>query len=133
MNLRNKVVVITGGSGGLGRELAYSFAEDETKVILLYHSNLIEAKEIVQDIESKGGVCRAFQVDVSCAESVSQTFKDILKMMERVDILVNGAGVSYNGMSWLLSNENWISTLNTNQLPPIRGIARRHLFSPGFP
>jgi len=114
MNLSNKVAVITGGSGGLGRELAFSFLRDKVKVILLYHSNPDKVKDIVQEAESKGGVCRAFSLDVSNPGSVTQAFQEILTTMDRIDILVNGAGVTYNAMSWTLPDVNWISTLNTN-------------------
>ena len=73
MGLRNKVVLITGGSRGLGATTAKLFAVHGARVVINYRSSSAEAEELVAEIEAYGGEALAVQADVSSAAEVQRT------------------------------------------------------------
>lgn len=97
-----KIAIITGGSRGLGKEMALHLAAQGRDVILTYNSKKDEAESVVAAIEKGGRKAVALQLDVSDSKSFSvfaQAVKEVLKEMwgrENFDFLVNNAGIGIN-------------------------------------
>lgn len=95
-NIQNKVVVITGGTGVLGRAIAAHLAEEGAKVVIL--GRKVEVGEaIVNEIRSNGGEAMFLTTDVMNREALEQNLKDILEAYGRVDALLNAAGGNMPG------------------------------------
>ena len=95
-DIKDYVVVITGGTGVLGRTIAKYLAKEGAKVIILGRKENVGA-EIVADITAEGGHCEFMQTDVMCQQTVKQNCKDILEKYGRIDTLLNAAGGNMAG------------------------------------
>ena len=93
MNLKDKVVIVTGASSGIGEATAIRFAKEGARVIVNYKSNSEAAKKVLTNIEktSEGIIVQA---DVSKPNEVDNLFKQTLDKYGKVDILINNAGIS---------------------------------------
>lgn len=91
MDFKNKVVVITGGAQGIGKEFSKSFAERKAKVMVLDNND--KGSETSAEIKGEGGFGEYFNTDVSSWESVELTFSKIIEVYGGIDILINNAGV----------------------------------------
>lgn len=95
-DIKDYVVVITGGTGVLGRTIAKYLAKEGAKVIILGRKENVGA-EIVADITTEGGHCEFMKTDVMCQQTVKQNCKDILEKYGRIDTLLNAAGGNMAG------------------------------------
>jgi 3-oxoacyl-[acyl-carrier protein] reductase len=91
LGLKDKVVLVTGGSRGIGETIAKSFALHGSKVALNYLSSHAEAERVVEEIRESGGEAAAFQADVSDRLQVKRMVSEISSRYGTVDILVNSA------------------------------------------
>src|SRR5262250_1563746 len=89
----NKVAIVTGGSGGIGRAVALRLARDGFAVVVNYAGNAAKAEKIVEEIKSAGGHAIAVQADVADAADVEYLFKKTLETFDRIDVVVNSAGI----------------------------------------
>lgn len=95
---KNKIAVITGGSRGLGRDMAISIAKKGIDVVITYHTNISAADEVVAEIKKIGRIAYALQLDTSRINSFDQFFIDLSTYIksatgqENFDFLVNNAG-----------------------------------------
>lgn len=95
-DIKDYVVIITGGTGVLGRTIAKYLAKEGAKVIILGRKENVGA-EIVADITAEGGSCEFMKTDVMCQQTVKQNCKDILEKYGRIDTLLNAAGGNLAG------------------------------------
>lgn len=95
-NIKDYVVVITGGTGVLGRCIGKYLAEQGAKIAILGRKEEV-GNEIVKEITDKGGVAKFYKTDVMNVELVKQNCEDILKDFGRVDTLLNAAGGNMKG------------------------------------
>lgn len=95
-NIKDYVVVITGGTGVLGRCIAKYLALEEAKVIILGRKEEI-GKKIVDDIVAAGGQCEFMKTDVMSVEAVKKNCSDIIAKYGKVDTLLNAAGGNMPG------------------------------------
>lgn len=86
------VALITGGSGGLGRELSLRFAKEGYAVAVHYRSNAKQAQETVRAIEAAGGKAAAFCADIGRSEDVDRLFDEVTQRLGVLDTLVHAAG-----------------------------------------
>jgi 3-oxoacyl-[acyl-carrier protein] reductase len=93
MKLKDKVVLITGGGSGLGREMGLTFAREGAK-IGVNDIRPESAQNVVTEIERAGGNARPFVADVSSSAAVTKMFKDFIAAFGTIDILVNNAGIA---------------------------------------
>jgi NAD(P)-dependent dehydrogenase (short-subunit alcohol dehydrogenase family) len=91
MSTQSKIAVVTGGSRGLGKDMALTLAKKGNEVIITYNSNKVEADKVVAEITNQGGKASAYKLDVSNVASI-ENFVNQLSAI-KVDYLVNNAGV----------------------------------------
>jgi 3-oxoacyl-[acyl-carrier protein] reductase len=92
-NTTTRVAIVTGGSGGIGRQTVQRLAADGMAVVVGYAGNPSAAKDVVADIESAGGIATATQADVSDEEQVASLFEVAEQTYGGVDVVVNTAGI----------------------------------------
>lgn len=92
-DLKNKVMIVTGGSRGIGASICRSAAEQGAKVLVNYVSNSESAASVVKNIERNGGDAIAVQADVTDMSSVQEMINQALESWSKIDILVNNAAI----------------------------------------
>jgi 3-oxoacyl-[acyl-carrier protein] reductase len=114
MRLKGKVAVVTGGSRGIGRAIALALAEEGADVAVNYQRNEAMAREVAQAIERTGRASDIYQADVSDPEQVQRMRDAILKRFERVEILVNNAGINRDKSFAKMDDDTWRSVISVN-------------------
>ncbi|WP_333657575.1 3-oxoacyl-ACP reductase family protein [Tissierella praeacuta] len=94
MSLKDKAALITGGSRGIGKEIALELARNGVHIGISYVSNTEKANEVLEEIKSYGVNAVAVKANVSVEEDVLQMIKTIEEELGTIDILVNNAGVT---------------------------------------
>ncbi len=92
-SLREKVVVITGGSSGIGRAIAIEMGRQGANVVINYIGKPDAAQEVVHSIENEHGTAIAIEADVSKSDQVQHMISETIAQFGRVDVLVNNAGI----------------------------------------
>jgi 3-oxoacyl-[acyl-carrier protein] reductase len=92
-NLKDKVAVVTGASKGIGAAIAKRLSEAGAAVVVNYSSSKEEADRVVGDIKANGGKAIAVKADVAKAADMQRLFAETKKAFNRLDVLVNNAGV----------------------------------------
>ncbi|MHC5530612.1 glucose 1-dehydrogenase [Priestia megaterium] len=113
-DLKDKVVVITGGSTGLGRAMAVRFGQEEAKVVINYYNNEEEALDAKKEVEEAGGQAIIVQGDVTKEEDVVNLVQTATKEFGTLDVMINNAGVENPVPSHELSLDNWNKVIDTN-------------------
>ena len=114
MSTLQKTAVVTGGSRGIGRAVALRLARTGLQVYLTYVTKPDLAEEVCNQIRDEGGAATAFQLDVAREEDVSSFFKDEVKDKVQLDVLVNNAGMTKDGLLVRMKPEAWESVLRVN-------------------
>jgi 3-oxoacyl-[acyl-carrier protein] reductase len=112
-SLSGKVALITGASQGIGRETALVLAEAGAKVAVAAR-NEEKLAALVQEIAAKGGEALAVKMDVADAEQVKAGFKMVLEKFGKLDILVNNAAITRDGLAMRMKQEDWDAVIRTN-------------------
>jgi NAD(P)-dependent dehydrogenase (short-subunit alcohol dehydrogenase family) len=105
-----KVILITGASGGLGSSMATHFMQQDYKLALHFFDNEISIPE-TEDIQH-------FQADLQEVHEIEAMIDAVLAVFGRIDIVINNAGISRNGMSWKQDNDEWEESLAINLSAP---------------
>ncbi|MFT7073943.1 MAG: 3-oxoacyl-[acyl-carrier protein] reductase, partial [Patiriisocius sp.] len=92
--LKGKVIIITGSSRGIGSTIAKTLAKNGAKVVVNYSGNEETAKIVVNEIIQRGGQAIAIKADVSKSEDVKRLFQKTIEKFEKVDVLINNAGIA---------------------------------------
>jgi len=109
------IVLITGGTQGIGKAIATAFAKEEAIVVLNYHSNDEEAQKAVNEIYAVTKIhVKAIKADVADEAQVKQMIEKIMSWFGRIDILVNNAGIFKDAISWKMEKIDWDSVIATN-------------------
>lgn len=113
MRLREKVALITGAGGDLGRGMALRFAEEGAKVTV-NDKNLGKAQETVDLVTKQGGVAAPNGADLTKAEEVKEMVGQVIREWGRLDILVNNAGDIRDALLIKMSDEDWDFVVDLN-------------------
>jgi 3-oxoacyl-[acyl-carrier protein] reductase len=119
MKLKDKVVLITGGGSGLGREMGLTFAREGAK-IGVNDIRPESAQNVVTEIGRAGGSARPFVADVSSSAAVKKMFTDFIAAWGTIDVLVNNAGIGRTrdtaefSQTWEVPDEDWHKMLSTH-------------------
>lgn len=114
MVLANRVAVVTGASGGIGRAIAAALAAQGAAVVVNYARNAQAAEELVQSLTEAGGQAMAVQADISTGEGAETLVKAAIERFGKVDILVNNAGITRDTLLMRMKEEDWDAVLDTN-------------------
>ncbi|MEM5817692.1 MAG: 3-oxoacyl-[acyl-carrier-protein] reductase [Desulfitobacterium hafniense] len=114
MLLNNSVVIVTGGSRGIGRAIALELARAGAKVVVNYAGHGEKAEETLSLIQEVGGEALAVQADVSQVEDVERLIQTTLKTYGKIDILVNNAGITRDTLLLRMKETDWDAVLDTN-------------------
>src|SRR5690349_16968413 len=112
-NLKDKVALVTGASQGIGRDTALALAEAGAKVAVAAR-NEEKLSALVAEIETAGGAALAVKMDVADGEQVKAGFKQVLEKFGRLDILVNNAAITRDGLAMRMKPDDWEAVLRTN-------------------
>lgn len=112
--IAGKTVLVTGGSRGIGRAIVELFAEQGADVTFLYRGNTDAANEVVETARTAGWQVTAEQVDVCDPKACDAAVERLIERRERIDVLVNNAGVIRDNLLGLLSPEDVQAVLDTN-------------------
>lgn len=114
ISLTNKTALITGGSRGIGAATAILFAKAGADVAITYISDEASAQKVVDDIHKVGRRCLVLKGDVSSAEDVNRVVAEVVRVLSRIDVLVNNAGIWTYAEVENMTEEVWDKTLDIN-------------------
>lgn len=114
LNFEGKSVLVTGGSRGIGREVAIEFAKNGADVAINYTSSEESALNIKEEIEELGRKCKIIKCDVSDFNKVSEMVKDVVNDFGKIDILVNNAGVTKDGLLIRMNEDDFDKVMDIN-------------------
>lgn len=113
--LKGKVAIITGGSRGIGKAIAYRFASLGANIAVVYAGNTEAAEEVCLECNRNYGVrAQAYRCDVSDFEAAKQTVAQIKEDLGTVHILVNNAGITKDGLIAMMREDAFDRVLDTN-------------------
>jgi len=111
--LTNQIAVVTGAGRGIGRAIALKFAAEGADVVCVSRT-AENAGKVAEEVRALGRRAWAYAVDVADANAVNPAVEKILAECGRVDVLVNNAGVTRDGLLMRMSDADWDVVLNTN-------------------
>ena len=114
MTLQGKVAIVTGGSRGIGKEIALTLAKAGAAVVVNYHRETGAAEEVLKTIEARGGRALLVRGDVTVYKECEKMVKATLDHFGRIDILVNNAGIRKDTLLALMKEDDWDIVLDTN-------------------
>lgn len=110
-----RTVVITGGSKGIGRSVAYRFAEENAKIIIIHFDPSDDAcNETIDQLSANGVTAESYRADISSFEVADSLFREILEKHEKIDVLINNAGITRDTLLLRMSEEIWDQVLRVN-------------------
>lgn len=114
MRLQGQVAVITGASRGIGKSIALRLANEGADIAFTYASNQAAAEETKNAILASGRKVIALQADAADGESASKLVDTVVSEFGKIDILINNAGLTKDGLLMRMSEEDWDRVLDTN-------------------
>lgn len=114
MTLVGKVALVTGGSRGIGRAIALKLAENEADVAINYAGNTAAAEEVKTAIEQMGRKALLVQGSVADTDGVQTIVNTVVKELGRLDILINNAGITRDGLLMRMKEADWDDVMHTN-------------------
>ncbi|MFU0824670.1 elongation factor P 5-aminopentanone reductase [Clostridium sp.] len=114
MNFNGKVILITGGSRGIGKSISKEFAKLGGNVIINYVHNDAAAEETLEEIRAFGGYAISIKGDISNYNFTKDMVEKVLNKFGKIDVLVNNAGISKVGLFIDMKEEDFDNIMNTN-------------------
>ncbi len=109
-----RVALVTGGSRGIGRAVSIALARQGAHVVVNYAQNEAAAGEVVAAIQVAGGKAETCRFDVASEAAVQAAVKDVVGRHKRIDVLVNNAGISIDGLLLRVKEADLDKTFATN-------------------
>jgi 3-oxoacyl-[acyl-carrier protein] reductase len=121
MRVKDKVVIITGSGGGIGKETALLFAKEGAKVVVA-DVNEKGGTETVENIKKAGGEAFFAKLDVSSRDQIKQVVKETIAKYGKIDVLINNAGIIQDALVVKMTEEQWDKVININLKGPFNCI-----------
>ena len=112
--LAGQVALVTGASRGIGASIARELAQAGAKVVVNYASSPAAAEAVVAEIQAAGGQAWAHQANVAEEDQVEALVKALLEKEGRLDVLVNNAGITRDGLLMRMKSADWQSVIDLN-------------------
>ena len=112
--MSEKLALVTGGSRGIGKACALALAKEGYDVVINYAGNEEAANKTVNEIKELGVESEAYKFDISDNIATTETINKIIEKYGRIDVLVNNAGITGDGLFMRMSKDNWDAVINTN-------------------
>ena len=110
----NQVAIVTGASRGIGREIAKQLARNQIQVIANYHQSEKEAYELKEELNKEHIEIDIIKADLSKREEAHQLVKSVLQKYDKIDILINNAGISEYKLFTEETDADWNRVIDTN-------------------
>jgi 3-oxoacyl-[acyl-carrier protein] reductase len=114
LGLEGKIAIVTGGSRGIGAAVALELARQGCDVALTYRGRVDAATSVAREIEGMGRRALALQADVADFSQADETVNTVVEKLGGLNILVCNAGVTWDGVIWKLTEEQWDTVIDTN-------------------
>jgi len=114
LGLKGKGAIVTGGSLGIGAAIARELGKEGCNVAVNYRRHDAEAKQVVEEIEGMGAKGLAIQADVSSHADAEKMVKTVVEEFGRLDIMVCNAGITWDGVIWKMTEEQWDQVIGVN-------------------
>ncbi|MCI0393223.1 MAG: 3-oxoacyl-ACP reductase FabG [Acidobacteria bacterium] len=114
MKLKDKIVLVTGASKGIGRSIALGMAREGADVVVNYNSDGAGARRTAAEIERLGRRSIAIQADIASVAQIEQMFDQVKGRFGRLDALINNAGITGWTPLFEITEEKWDAVINTN-------------------
>ncbi len=114
LSLQGKNVLVTGGTRGIGRAVVELLADAGANVAFTFRSSVDEAKVLSSQIESKGVKALSIQSDAADFEAAGAAVQQVIDTWETLDVLVNNAGVTRDGLLLRIGEQDWDAVIQTN-------------------
>ncbi|HEY1006981.1 MAG TPA: 3-oxoacyl-[acyl-carrier-protein] reductase [Sphingobacteriaceae bacterium] len=112
--LAGKTALITGASKGIGRKIAEKFAEQGASVAFTYLSSVEKGQALEQELQQFGTTVKGYRSDASKFDQAEQLITDIVADFGTIDIVVNNAGITKDGLLMRMTEENWDEVIDVN-------------------
>ncbi len=110
----NQVIVVTGGNRGIGKAIVRAFSKEGGKVFFIYSKNVDEAETVVKQIRDEGCFCEMIKCDIANQEECEHAITSIIKQTGKIDVLINNAGITKDGIMLMQSSDDWKSVMDVN-------------------
>ncbi|WP_413468660.1 3-oxoacyl-[acyl-carrier-protein] reductase [Lishizhenia sp.] len=114
MLLKDKVVIITGASRGIGKAIAQKCVEEGAKVAFTYLSSEEKAKALEAELTQNGGEVKGFKSNASDFDAAQKLVDDVMEAFGQVDVLINNAGITRDTLLMRMTEQQWDEVMNTN-------------------
>lgn len=114
MLLEGKNAIVTGGSRGIGTAICLDLAANGANVALNYRKSASEAQHVVDEIRRMGRKAIAIQADVSSFQDAQKMVQEVVSEFGSLEILVNNAGINWDGVIWKMTEEQWDAVINVD-------------------
>lgn len=112
--MSNKIILVTGASRGIGREIAYELAKEGNTVIANYNKSKDMAESLKKIAKNEALNIDIYKADVSNREEVKEMINYVLNKYKRIDVLVNNAGIDQEKMFQDITDNDWNEVIKTN-------------------
>lgn len=114
LDFAGKNVLVTGGTRGIGRSIVEAFARAGARVAFTFRSSPEQAEALRQELAGYGAEAMAFQVDAASFDDAQKTVDAVIAAWGSLDVLVNNAGITRDGLMIRMSEDDWDAVLTTN-------------------
>jgi len=112
--MTGQTAIVTGASRGIGRCVALALAEAGAEVVVNYARSAEAAEAVVAEILAAGGQAYALKADVAEEDAVEAMVKNVLERSGRIDVLINNAGITRDGLLMRMKTDDWQAVINLN-------------------
>jgi len=112
--VENQVVLVTGASRGIGRSIAITFAQAGANVAFTYLSSVEKGQALEKELEAFGIKAKGYRSDASKFDQAEELVNQVVADFGQVDILINNAGITRDGLLMRMSEEQWDEVIEVN-------------------